>query len=247
MTVPAFKVVVPARYASTRLPGKPLVDIAGKPMVQHVYERALASGAEQVILATDDERIQKTGEQFNAQMCMTSAEHQSGSDRLAEVVSLYSWPDDTIVVNVQGDEPLIPPKNIAQVANNIAARPEAAMATLVTPFETDDELNSPDNVKVVTDSQGYALYFSRAVIPFDRDGCAATPMQRHVGIYAYRAGYLKEFASLKPAPIEVQEKLEQLRALWYGRKIHVEEAIEKPMPGVDTPEDLEHICKLLSL
>lgn len=238
MTI-SFKVVIPARYASTRFPGKALADIAGKPMVQHVYERALASGAEQIILATDDERIAEAGRQFDAEICMTSAEHVSGSDRLAEVVSIYNWSDDTIVVNVQGDEPLIPPENIVQVATNIAERPQAAIATLVTGFDSDDELNSPDNVKVVTDNDGYALYFSRAVIPFDRDGCANIIFQRHIGIYAYRAIYLKEFTGLKPAPIELQEKLEQLRALWYGKRIHVATAVKKPMPGVDTPEDLK--------
>jgi 3-deoxy-manno-octulosonate cytidylyltransferase (CMP-KDO synthetase) len=244
MTV-SFKVVIPARYASTRFPGKALADIAGKPMVQHVYEQALASGAEQIILATDDQRIRQAGENFGAEVCMTATNHASGSDRLAEVVSVYRWPDETIVVNVQGDEPLIPPANIIQVAVDIAEHPQASIATLVTTFENDNELHSPDNVKVVTDRDGYAMYFSRAVIPYDRDGDAAIEYRRHVGIYAYRAQYLKEFTELDPAPPEAQEKLEQLRALWYGRKIHVAQAAVKPMPGVDTPADLAYLIDLI--
>ena len=236
-----FKVVIPARYASTRFPAKALADINGKPMVQHVYERAVASGAQQTIIATDDQRIQKVAEGFGAEVCMTSVDHASGSDRLAEVVSIYSWPNDTIVVNVQGDEPFIPSENIAQVARNLAHQPEAALATLTTDFESEEELNSSDNVKVVCDSKGYALYFSRAVIPFDRDAASDFQYQRHVGIYAYRAAYLTEFSKLKPAPIELQEKLEQLRALWNGWKIHVDTAVEKPLPGVDTPQDLDYL------
>lgn len=214
-------------------------------MVQHVYERAAASGAEQIVLATDDERIRIAAEGFDAEVCMTGMQHASGSDRLAEVVSKYNWPDDTIVVNVQGDEPLILPENIAQVAENIAARPMASIATLVTEFDSRAELTSADNVKVVTNDQGYALYFSRAVIPFDRDGNNDVRYQRHVGIYAYRAAYLKEFSGLKPAPIEQYEKLEQLRALWYGRKIHAAVAAKKPLPGVDTPEDLQYLLGLM--
>jgi 3-deoxy-manno-octulosonate cytidylyltransferase (CMP-KDO synthetase) len=243
MTVP-FKVIIPARYASTRFPGKALVDIGGKPMVQHVYERAIASGAGQVILATDDERIQRAGEEFGAEVCMTGREHTSGSDRLAEVVSRHKWSAATIIVNVQGDEPLIPPENIAQVAANIAEHPQAAMATLVTGFADRNELISTDNVKVVTDCNGYAIYFSRAVIPHDRDSNMDIKYQRHIGIYAYRAQSLLEFAALKPAPPELQEKLEQLRALWYGKKIHVAHAVKNPPPGVDTPEDLRRLLNL---
>ncbi len=241
-----FKVVIPARYASTRFPAKALANINGKPMVQHVYERAVESGAEQVVIATDDERIQQVATEFKAEVCMTSPKHVSGSDRLAEVASTYNWPADVIVVNVQGDEPLIPPENITQVAENLAQRREAALATLMTPFTSDEELSSVDNVKVVCDQEGYALYFSRAIIPFNRDADITIEYQRHVGIYAYRAGYLREFSELEPAPIERQEKLEQLRALWYGWKIHVATAVVKPLPGVDTPEDLEHLLSLLN-
>ena len=240
-----FKVVIPARYASTRFPGKALVDIAGKPMIQHVFERALASGAEQVIVATDDQRIQSAAENFDAEVCMTSTAHESGSDRLAEVVSIYNWPDDTIVVNVQGDEPFIPPENIKQVANNIAERPLASIATLVTEFDNRSELESSDNVKVISDRESYALYFSRAVIPYNRDDKDNVNYYRHIGIYAYRVSYLKEFAQLKVAPIEQYEKLEQLRALWYGRKISVTVAARKPPPGVDTPEDLKNLLGLI--
>ncbi len=243
---PVFKIVIPSRYASTRFPAKALAEINGKAMVQHVYERALESNAEQVIIATDDARIQKVAEGFNAEVCLTSTQHVSGSDRLAEVASIYNWPDDTIVVNVQGDEPLIPPENIRQVAANLDQRQEAAMATLTTPFVSDEELSSVNNVKVVCDKEGYALYFSRAVIPFNRDTDISIEYQRHVGIYAYRAGYLRKFAKLEPAPVEIQEKLEQLRALWYGWKIHVATAVVKPPPGVDTPDDLERLLSLLN-
>ena len=245
MTV-SFKVVIPARYASTRFPAKALAEISGKPMVQHVYEQATASGAEQIVIATDDERICQAAKTFGAEVCMTSVEHTSGSDRLAEVVAIKNWPDDVIVVNVQGDEPLIPPQNIAQVASNLNDRPAAAIATLVTAFESEEELQSTNNVKVVCDHKGYALYFSRAVIPFDRDASSTIEYQRHVGIYAYRAAYLEKFTRLKPAPIEMQEKLEQLRALWYGWKIHVDKAVEKPLPGVDTPEDLKYLLGLIN-
>ncbi|MBN1377984.1 MAG: 3-deoxy-manno-octulosonate cytidylyltransferase [Gammaproteobacteria bacterium] len=242
----SFKVIIPARYASSRFPGKALVDIAGKSMLQRVFERACQSGAEQVVVATDDERIRQAAKEFGATVCMTSVSHVSGSDRLAEVVSIYKWSDETIVVNVQGDEPLIPPENINQVAMNIAEHPQAAIATLVTRFDNVEELQSADNVKVVTDHEGYALYFSRAMIPYDRDAQAVVEYRRHVGLYAYRAGYLKEFTKLQPSPIELQEKLEQLRALWYGWKIHVAVAIKKPLPGVDTPEDLKYLLELLN-
>ena len=245
MTVP-FNVVIPARYASTRFPGKALVDIAGKPMIQHVYERALASAAQQVVIATDDLRILQAAESFGARACMTGEQHASGSDRLAEVVSIYNWPDETIVVNVQGDEPMIPPANITQVATDIAGHPQAAIATLVTDFNDENELRSPDNVKVVCDRDGYALYFSRSVIPYDRDGSGAVAYLRHIGLYAYRAKYLKEFTRLAPAPFELQEKLEQLRALWYGWKIHVARAEEQPAAGVDTPEDLSRLLESLN-
>lgn len=239
-----FKVVIPARYGSSRFPGKVLADINGKPMIQHVYERALASGAQQVLLATDEQRVAAAAQAFGADVCMTSAEHLSGSDRIAEVVETYQWADETIVVNVQGDEPYIPPQNIAQVAEDLAATDEAVMSTLVTPFSSDSELQDSNNVKVVGDRNGFALYFSRAVIPYQRDAEGSAHYQRHVGLYAYRAGFLKQFVKLAPAPLELTEKLEQLRVLWHGDKIHLAKAVCKPPAGVDTPEDLLELLKI---
>ncbi len=247
--------VIPARFASTRLPGKPLREIAGKPMIQHVYERAQeaadAVGFKDIIIATDDERIQQTCEAFGANVCMTSAGHETGSDRLAEVVVLNQWADHTIVVNLQGDEPLTPIANLKQVAENLAQNPGASIATLSTPIQTSDEYADPNVVKVVIDKQGIALYFSRAPIPFQRDfdlekGSEIYDFaQRHIGIYAYRASYLKSFASMKVCQIEQLEKLEQLRAMWHGARIHVAVATQVPGHGVDTEADLKAVEKIL--
>jgi 3-deoxy-manno-octulosonate cytidylyltransferase (CMP-KDO synthetase) len=249
----AYKVVIPARYASTRLPGKPLRKLVGKTMLQHVFEAASECGADQVLIATDDERIETAAKGFGADVCMTSADHASGTDRLAEVVNKQGWSDDQIVVNVQGDEPLMPPALVDQVANDLANNPEAAIATAATPLVAVGEFFDTNVVKVVTDKNGYALYFSRASIPWDRDllnhGVKALPIGvvplRHIGIYAYRVGYLRRYAEMRPSPLEQAEQLEQLRALWYGERIHVAEAGQRPGPGVDTEDDLVIVEQLL--
>ncbi len=250
----SFSVVIPARYASSRFPGKPLALLAGKPMVQHVYERACQSEARRVIIATDDARIVEVAEAFGAEVCLTSPEHPSGTDRLQEVVQKLGLQADEIVVNVQGDEPLIPPAIINQVARNLAAMPQASIATLSEPVETVEALMNPNVVKVVTDSQGMALYFSRAPIPWPRDVMQQgmpTQMpteyhwQRHIGLYAYRVQLLNDFVTWAPAPIELTEHLEQLRALYHGAGIHVAAALEAPPAGVDTPADLARLQQLL--
>ncbi|MGK0270105.1 MAG: 3-deoxy-manno-octulosonate cytidylyltransferase (CMP-KDO synthetase) [Cocleimonas sp.] len=248
--------VIPSRYASTRLPGKPLRLIAGKPMIQHVYERAQAAaqelGFKAIIVATDDERIQQVCEGFGAEVCMTSLDHETGSDRLAEVVEIKQWSDDTIVVNLQGDEPLTPIESLKQVAENLENNPEATMSTLSTTVQTEIEYNDPNVVKVVTDKQGLAMYFSRAPIPFQRDSLEENAIsvshyaQRHIGIYAYRAAYLKSFAKMESCQIEQLEKLEQLRAMWFGARIHVAVAEQVPGHGVDTEEDLIAVEKIIS-
>lgn len=235
-----FRVAIPARYASTRFPGKPLAVIAGRPMLEYVWRRACEAGADQVVVATDDERIAAVADGFGATVCMTSAEHASGTDRLAEVARELGWPDDAIVVNLQGDEPLMPPLVLRQVAEDLAALPDAALATLSVPLTDAGERDEPNIVKVVTDRAGYALYFSRAPIPYPRTPDAATA-QRHLGIYAYRAGFLGRFGGLEPAPIERAEQLEQLRALWHGHRIHVTEAAAVPAAGVDDPADIGRV------
>ena len=247
MTVPRFKVVIPARYASTRLPGKPLRLIDGRPMLQHVHDRVLRSGAQSVIIATDDSRIEKAAGAFSATVCMTSPEHESGTERLSEVVERMKWSDDEIVVNVQGDEPLIPPALISQVAVDLAGHADATVATLAHAVTNAVEAQDPNVVKVVMDRSGYALYFSRAAIPFcrDRQDAEATGLLRHVGLYAYRAGFLRHYRQLEIAPIEQVEKLEQLRVLWHGMKIYVGMAAQMPGPGVDTEDDLLSLEKLL--
>lgn len=249
-----FRVLIPARYASTRLPGKPLLDIAGKPMLQRVYEQALASGAQSVTIATDDPRIEQAATGFGAAVCITAAHHNSGSERLAEAVQLLGYDDDEIVVNLQGDEPLMPPALLSQVADNLAANPEAAVATLCTRIHTAGELFDPHAVKVVMDQRGFALYFSRAVVPWDRDAFAVTTEElppaaehyRHLGLYAYRCGFLKRYVQLASCPLERMEALEQLRVLWHGERIHVAEAAVPPAAGVDTPEDLERVRLLIA-
>lgn len=253
----SFVVVIPARYASTRLPGKPLADIHGKPMVQHVVEKALQSGADRVIVATDDQRVAQALAATDVEVCMTSPDHQSGTERLAEVCRHYGFAADTIIVNVQGDEPLIPPAIIRQVADNLAAA-TAPMATLSVPIKDAEEAFNPNAVKVVTDKDGYALYFSRACIPWDRDRFAASDRaagsheqigdhyQRHIGIYAYRAGFIQRYVDWAPSVLEQVEALEQLRVLWYGEKIHVAQALEAPPVGVDTQADLEKVRALLA-
>ena len=249
----AFTVVIPARFSSTRLPGKPLQLIAGKPMVQHVWEQACKSSAERVVVATDDQRIVEACQAFGAQVLLTRADHESGTDRLAEVAQALGLAADAIVVNVQGDEPLIPPSVIDQVAANLAAHAEAGMATLAEPIEDVESLFNPNVVKVVSDLNGLALTFSRSTLPWARDAFAVSreqlpqgvPYRRHIGIYAYRAGFLQDFVSWGPCWLEETERLEQLRALWRGVRIHVADAIEPPPAGVDTPQDLERVKRLL--
>ena len=232
-----FIAVIPARYASTRLPGKPLKEIAGKPMIEWVYRQAAESGASAVIVATDDERIAAACRGFGAPVELTSAEHASGTDRIAELARRFQWPDDQIVVNVQGDEPLISPLSIAQTARLLGWRPQAAIATLTAPLTSEHEFRDPNFVKVVTDHDGWALYFSRAPIPYPRDG--GLPMvRRHIGLYAYRAASLRAISAAPPCALEETEKLEQLRALWLGMRIVVADAVEPPSPHVDTEEDL---------
>lgn len=246
----SFVVIIPARYASTRLPGKPLVDINGKPMVVHVLERARESGAERIIVATDNEEVMHAVQAVGGEVCMTRADHQSGTERLAEVVEKCGFSDDTVIVNVQGDEPMIPPAIIRQVAENLAAR-DVGMATLAVPIHSAEEAFNPNAVKVVMDAEGYALYFSRATIPWDRDrfaqsrGTIGDTLLRHIGIYGYRAGFIRRYVSWQTSPLEQIEMLEQLRVLWYGEKIHVAVASVVPGTGVDTPEDLARVRQAL--
>ncbi|KGK01351.1 MULTISPECIES: 3-deoxy-manno-octulosonate cytidylyltransferase [Pseudoalteromonas] len=242
-----FVVVIPARYASTRLPGKPLADICGKPMIQHVYEKACLSGASKVVIATDHQKVFDAAKHFTNDVLMTREDHQSGTERLAEVVDLLNLSDDTIVVNVQGDEPLLSPDNVSQVAT-LLAQSTAPMATLSVAIEERDEVFNPNAVKVVSDINKNALYFSRASIPFDRSAMMAeqqplnlAPFQRHVGIYAYRAGFIKQYIQLSVSPLEVLESLEQLRVLYHGYAIKIEQALVTPHAGVDTPEDLAKV------
>ncbi len=250
-----FVVIIPARYASSRLPGKPLADICGKPMIQWVYEKSVASGAKQVIVATDDARVQQVVEAFGGEVCMTSTDHQSGTERLAEVIDIKALPEDTIIVNVQGDEPLIPPENIRQVADNLAKSSKANMATLSVKIHSVEEAFNPNAVKVVCDKDGYALYFSRSTVPYDRNhflnnediSTIGDFYQRHIGIYAYRAAFIHQYIAWPDSPLEHIEMLEQLRVLWHGEKIHVEEAHVAPHAGVDTPGDLSVVRNIVAL
>ena len=250
----SFTVVIPARYGSSRLPGKPLAEIAGRPMIQHVHERAMASGAAEVIVATDDERIAQAVAAFGGRALMTDPGHPSGSDRVAEVVGRLGLDDAAVVVNLQGDEPLMPATLIAQVAGDLERRPEIGMATLCVPIATTAELFDPHVVKVVMDREGYALYFSRAVIPWDREAFAVTTEAlpedaihyRHVGLYAYRAGFIREYVAWPACDLERMESLEQLRVLWHGRRIHVAVATETPGPAVDTEADLQQVARILA-
>jgi 3-deoxy-manno-octulosonate cytidylyltransferase (CMP-KDO synthetase) len=243
---PVFKVVIPARYASTRLPGKPLLDIGGKPMVIRVAEQAAQSGAQEILVATDHKPVAATVRQHGFQACMTRVDHNSGTDRIAEVAAQLRWTDDTIVVNVQGDEPLIPPALIRSVAQHLHDHPECAIATACHPIHDDASMRNPNVVKAVLDKHGNAMYFSRAPIPWPRDAFAhhqplpeGVDVLRHIGIYAYRAGFLRAYGHLSPSLIEQVESLEQLRALYHGYKIGVTIAQEAPPAGVDTEPDLQ--------
>jgi 3-deoxy-manno-octulosonate cytidylyltransferase (CMP-KDO synthetase) len=250
-----FRVIIPARYGSIRFPGKMLVDIAGKPMLQHVYERAVASGAESVIIATDDDRIRKVAEQFGATVCMTAPEHGSGTERLAEAVVAMGYLEDEIIVNVQGDEPLIPPVVIKQVAEDLEKYENARVSTLYEPIKSMEELFNTNHVKVVMNKRGYALYFSRAPLPWDREHFQQIPpvkkqalkgqFFRHVGIYAYRVGFLQEYMEWESSPLEALENLEQLRVLWNGGRVHLTAAKEPVPVDVNTEEDLVLVRKLM--
>ncbi len=251
-----FIAIIPARYASTRLPGKPLADIAGKPMVVRVAERAAQSGAREVWVATDHEGVAEAVRRHGYGVCLTSPECPSGTDRLAEVCAQRGWAEDAVVVNVQGDEPLIDPDLVRQTARLLHERPDAAVATVCHPLYDPVEVFNPNVVKLVMDAQGYALYFSRAPIPWARDAWAdppsafphalpaGLPVYRHIGLYAYRAGFLKAYPGLARPALETFEALEQLRAMWHGYRIAVN-VTERPLPpGVDTAEDLEAVRRL---
>lgn len=249
-----FTVIIPARYASTRLPGKALLDICGKPMLQHVYERAIESGASAVYIATDDERIKTASEEFGAQVILTEDTHRSGTDRLAEAVKYLSLNDDEVVVNLQGDEPLMPASLIEQVAKDLHEHKDASMATLCTPINSVDDVANPNVVKVVFSKAGYALYFSRAPIAWEREHFRVSSFRpsghhmhyRHIGLYAYRAGFLDRFVNWPICDMEEMESLEQLRVLWNGERIHISEAAAIPPPGVDTQDELERVRRLVS-
>jgi len=244
-----FAVVIPSRYASERLPGKPLRDIAGKPMLQHVWDRAMASEASEVVVATDDSRIADAARGFGATVCMTDAGHQSGTDRIAEVASTLGWADDRVVVNLQGDEPLMPPGLIRQCAS-LLEDPAAGMATLASAGLSDEEFRNPNVVRVVVDQCDFALYFSRSPIPYSRspdtDQLARATALRHHGIYGYRCAVLKRLVAAPPSVLERCEKLEQLRALELGIRIKVGRPSERPGPGVDTEADLAAVTKLIT-
>lgn len=244
-----FVVVIPARYASVRLPGKPLREIAGKPMLQHVFECAVASRAREVMVATDDRRIAEAAQGFGAKVCMTAGTHRSGTERLAEVSRRFGWPQDTVVVNLQGDEPLMPPELIDQCAGLLDA-PQVGMATLASPFRSREEFENPNVVKVILDRNGDALYFSRAAIPYARSpesaSLAMDSALHHHGIYAYRVDVLSRIVAAERSSLEVAEQLEQLRALAMGVKIRVGKPDRPPGPGVDTEADLARIEQLLA-
>lgn len=248
-----FKVVIPARHGSTRLPGKPLQRIGGKPLVQHVYERAMESRAGEIVIATDDQSIADVGRALGASVELTRKDHLSGSDRIAEVIEARGWPADAVIVNLQGDEPCMPGALIDQVAEDLARNEGIGVATLADPITDWRLLVDPHVVKVVTDARGRALYFSRAPVPWHRDAFlrssdslpSGVPFLRHIGLYAYRAGFLRRFVTWAPAPLELAESLEQLRVLWQGHDIHVGIATHTPGPGVDTAADLEHAAAWL--
>lgn len=251
----AFKIVIPARYGSTRLYGKPLLDIAGKPMIAHVCERAKEAKADEIVVATDDARILDVVSGLGFQAILTCKNHESGTERIAEIAEILNWADDTIIVNLQGDEPLLPATYIRQVAQTLANQTEAEIATLATETLANDEMFNPNAVKVVLDKNGYALYFSRAPIPWNRAEFKMPFVQssetsknyghRHIGLYAYTAGFLKRYCAWKTSPLEQIEALEQLRILWHGEKIIVQTVEKAPPAGVDTLEDLQRVENIL--
>lgn len=236
-------IVIPARMASQRLPGKPLLDIAGKPMIEHVWLQARKAAVGDVTIATDSEQIADAAVQFGADCVLTREDHQSGTDRIAEVAQHKGWVDSD-VINVQGDEPFIAPEAIRQVADLLRDNSSADLATLATPIEDEAEFENPNCVKVVTDQSGFALYFSRATIPFARSAERAVA-RRHIGIYGYRLAALQRMVAAKPCELELAESLEQLRALWIGMRIAVADAVSIPVAGIDTAADLAHARALM--
>ena len=248
----AYHIVIPARFASERLPGKVLLDLAGQSLLQHVWQRACESSAESVIIATDDERVLRAGEAFGAKVVLTGTDHQSGSDRIAECAEKLAWPDEYLVVNLQGDEPLMPPACLDQVAALLDQRQDCEVASLYWPMTGADEVQNPNAVKVVTDSQDRALYFSRAPIPYARSFTsiaaamtAGVEWKRHLGLYAYRLSALRRYTAFAPTPLETSERLEQLRILEKGGRIAMAAACEFIPAGIDTPEDLKRVHELI--
>ncbi len=249
-----FKVVIPARYASTRLPGKPLLNLAGKPMIAHVCERAQQAGAEEVVVATDDDRIRQTVSNLGIKAVMTSPDHQSGTERIAEVAEICGWAGQDIIVNVQGDEPLIPPDLIRNLAQTLYGQQQVNIVTLVARIHDQAEIFNPNAVKVVLNQAGNALYFSRAPIPWNRDGFVDNrkqvseimPYYRHIGMYCYTVDFLKRYSSWQPSVLETVEALEQLRILWHGEAIKISIVENTPPAGVDTAEDLARVENLLN-
>ena len=244
------RIIIPARLASSRLPGKILLNIAGKPMLQHVYERVSQCDVDSVLIATESEQVLELAQSWGADVCLTDANHPSGTDRTAEAARIKGYADADLIVNVQGDEPLIPIANVHQVFIDLEQHPQAAMATLRDRLSTLEAVMNPHAVKVVTDKEGFALYFSRAPIPWARDvfpGALPADQQHwlHIGIYGYRCEFLKHYAELEPSPLETIEALEQLRVLWHGRKIYVGVAPEPNPPGVDTEAGLQHVRGLM--
>jgi 3-deoxy-manno-octulosonate cytidylyltransferase (CMP-KDO synthetase) len=252
--VSEYKIVIPARYGSSRLPGKPLIELAGKPMIQHVYERALSTGVKEIVVATDDQRIFDVAQAFGAKVVMTSVHHENGTERIAEVAAKLGWAADDVVINVQGDEPLIPRALIALAAKGLLEHPEAGMSSLCTPIASAEHAFDANVVKVVLDNAGYAMYFSRAPIPWDRElykkGQQAitkiAPVYHHIGMYGYRVSFLQEYAAMEMTVLEQAECLEQLRALCYGVKIHMGVIDQPPGHGVDTQADVERVEALLA-
>ncbi|HEC27588.1 MAG TPA: 3-deoxy-manno-octulosonate cytidylyltransferase [Gammaproteobacteria bacterium] len=244
-----FHIIIPARFESTRLPGKPLLDIAGKPMIQHVYERATETGAASVTVATDNLQVEQVVRGFGGNACLTNDRHVSGTDRLAEAVQIIGLSDNDLVVNLQGDEPLMPASLISHVAQTLQNDKQAVVATASILINDPTQISDPNVVKVVADSVGHALYFSRSTIPCLRDVNSDHEPRifRHIGLYAYRCGYLSEFSQLEPCVLEQVEALEQLRVLWYGGKIAVMETTEDPGHGVDTTEDLQRVRELFEV
>lgn len=249
-----YKIVIPARFASSRLPGKPLIELAGKPMIQHVYERALATSVQEIVIATDDERIEQAAKAFGAEVVMTSLQHENGTERIAEVARIKNWPANSVVVNLQGDEPLIPQSLIELTAQGLIQNPEAGMSSICTPIQHDSDVFNPNVVKVVLNKQQFAMYFSRASIPWDRDAYRSEqvqktnkmPVYRHIGMYGYRVSFLQQYTQMEPCVLETTESLEQLRALWYGVKIHMGIVEQAPGHGVDTLDDVMRVDQLLA-